>query len=103
MIYVVLKDYGKCENKRHDPILRKQEWLKVQHLIKCPELCNFCTIHHQFINNSIKDLSHVLTENQPMHRKRKVPKTKITIFVTKSDENHTMSLFNPILNIPERS
>ena len=43
--------------------------------------------------------SHSFNENQPMHRKRNFLK----IFVTKSDENHTMSLFNPILDIPERS
>ena len=31
----------KCENK-----LRKQEWLKVQHLIKCLDLCHFFMMHH---------------------------------------------------------
>ena len=32
--------------------------------------------------------------------KKELPKD---FFVTKSDENHIMSLFNPILDIPKRS
>ena len=36
---LVEKIMWKSENKRHNSILRKQEWLKVQHL--CLELCHF--------------------------------------------------------------
>ena len=56
-----------------------------------------------FINDAykkeLKDLSQFQWKSSHAPKKE-LPKD---FFVTKSDENHTMSLFNPILDIPERS